>query len=80
MDVTSLKGLILNGREIMISLGGIISKFIPQFAADKIAGLIVLVISFWIISTAFELIPTTKSKLLYKLIGTGALFYFLWLW
>lgn len=80
MEISGLKEIIINGREVIIKLAEALSKLIPQFPANNIAGVIVLLISFWIASSIFNLFPNFKSNLLIKLLGTGALFYFLWLW
>jgi len=79
MEISNLKELILNGREIVVNLGGALSKFLP-FEGEKIAGLLVLVISFWIASTLFNMFPNMKNQFITKLVATAALFYILWLW
>lgn len=79
MALLGLKEIIISGREVILKLADTAAKVYP-FPAKNIAGLAVLVISFllasWIINTLFK----NKSNFLIKLLGTGALFYILWIW
>ena len=78
MDTVSLKATIVSGRDIAIAFGDFLSKLLP-FEGSKIAGLIILVLSFILVSWIVNSF-SPKNNIIPKLIGTGALFYFLWLW
>jgi ATP/ADP translocase len=79
MDLISLKETLTTGRELFLHIGEFLSKYIP-FPSENISLFLVLILSFWIISTVYYFIPGLKDKLLIKLASTGALFYLLWLW
>lgn len=80
MDLTNLKEILVSGREIVITLGSTISKFIPQFSAENIAAFLVLVLCFLIVNSLLNMISGKYSNFLTKILATGGLFYLLWLW
>lgn len=79
MELSGLKAILVSGRDIILNLSNFISKGIP-FTGDKIAIVLVLLISFWIASSIISIFPNLKSNFLIKLLATGGLFYVLWIW
>lgn len=80
MDFTNLKEILLTEREWTTNIAtGLTNFFHIPFLPENVAAVIILVISFLAVNALVNFFSKNSNGLI-KLLGTGALFWFLWLW